>query len=120
MRGEGARLFDLDGHAYLDFLGEYTAGLYGHSDPVIQAAVREALADGILLGAPNRYEAELARLICARFPSVDLVRFCNSGTEANLNALMRRARAHRAQPHHGVRARLSRRHAVVRAERARR
>ncbi len=86
-RGEGARLFDLDGHEYLDFLGEYTAGLYGHSDPVIHAAVRQALADGILLGAPNRYEAELARLMCARFPSCELVRFCNSGTEANLNAL---------------------------------
>jgi glutamate-1-semialdehyde 2,1-aminomutase len=86
-RGEEARLFDLDGHAYLDFLGEYTAGLYGHSNPVIQAAIRQALADGIVLGAPNRYEAELARLMCARFPSVDLVRFCNSGTEANLNAL---------------------------------
>ncbi len=86
-RGEGARLFDLDGHAYLDFLGEYTAGLYGHSDPVIRAAVEQALADGILLGAPNRYEAELAKLMCARFPSCELVRFCNSGTEANLNAL---------------------------------
>lgn len=87
-RGEGARLFDLDGHAYVDFLGEYTAGLYGHSDPSIQAAVREALEGGILLGAPNRWEAELARLMCDRFPSVELVRFCNSGTEANLNALM--------------------------------
>jgi glutamate-1-semialdehyde 2,1-aminomutase len=86
-RGEGARLWDLDGHEYLDLLGEYTAGLYGHSDPVIKAAVEEALADGILLGAPNRYEAELARLMCDRFPSLDLVRFCNSGTEANLNAL---------------------------------
>ncbi|HEX5794932.1 MAG TPA: aminotransferase class III-fold pyridoxal phosphate-dependent enzyme [Geminicoccaceae bacterium] len=86
-RGEGARLFDLDGHAYLDFLGEYTAGLYGHSDPVIHAAIKQALADGIVLGAPNRFEAELARLMCARFPSLDLVRFCNSGTEANLNAL---------------------------------
>jgi glutamate-1-semialdehyde 2,1-aminomutase len=86
-RGEGARLFDLDGHAYLDFLGEYTAGLYGHSDPVIRAAVEQALKDGIVLGAPNRYEAELARLMCARFPSLDMVRFCNSGTEANLNAL---------------------------------
>jgi glutamate-1-semialdehyde 2,1-aminomutase len=86
-RGEGARLFDLDGHEYLDFLGEYTAGLYGHSDPVIHTAVKQALADGIVLGAPNRYEAELAKLMCERFPSVELVRFCNSGTEANLNAL---------------------------------
>ena len=86
-RGEGARLFDLDGHAYVDFLGEYTAGLYGHSDPVIRAAVEQALKDGIVLGAPNRYEVELAQLMCARFPSLDMVRFCNSGTEANLNAL---------------------------------
>ena len=87
VRGEGASLRDLDGHAYTDFLGEYTAGLYGHSHPVIQAAVQDALAAGIVLGGPNPYEAELARLICARFASCELVRFCNSGTEANLNAL---------------------------------
>jgi hypothetical protein len=43
--------------------------------------------DGIVLGAPNRYEAALAEAVCSRFPSVDLVRFCNSGTEANLLAL---------------------------------
>ena len=49
--------------------------------------MREALDGGIVLGGPNPYEAELARLMCARFPSLDLVRFCNSGTEANLNAL---------------------------------
>ena len=87
VRGEGARLFDLDGHAYRDFLGEYTAGLYGHSHPVIQAAVERALKGGVTLGAPNTYEAELAELMCARFPSCDMVRFCNSGTESNLNAL---------------------------------
>ncbi|UEM25200.1 aspartate aminotransferase family protein (plasmid) [Skermanella mucosa] len=87
-RGEGARLWDADGHCYLDFLGEYTAGLYGHSNPVIRQAVVEALDSGIVLGGPNRYEVELAGLICGRFPSVDLVRFCNSGTEANLMALM--------------------------------
>jgi glutamate-1-semialdehyde 2,1-aminomutase len=87
VRGEGATLWDADGHAYLDFLGEYTAGLYGHSHPVIQAAVERALKGGTTLGAPNTYEAELAELICARFPSCDMVRFCNSGTESNLNAL---------------------------------
>jgi len=52
-RGEGARLWDLDRHAYVDLLGEYTAGLYGHSNPVIQAAVQGALASGIVLGGPN-------------------------------------------------------------------
>jgi glutamate-1-semialdehyde 2,1-aminomutase len=87
VRGEGARLTDADGHVYLDFLGEFTAGLYGHSHPVILEAIREALDAGIVLGAPNRYETVLARAVCERFPSVELVRFCNSGTEANLLAL---------------------------------
>ena len=87
VRGEGAALTDADGHEYVDFLGEYTAGLYGHSNPVIVDAIQNALADGFVLGAPNRYEAVLAEAICARFPSIELVRFCNSGTEANLLAL---------------------------------
>ncbi len=85
-KGEGATLHDLDGHVYLDYLGEYTAGLYGHSNPVILDAVRRVLESGITLGGPNLYEADLAGLMCQRYPSLDLVRFCNSGTEANLNA----------------------------------
>ena len=87
VRGEGARLTDADGHEYVDFLGEYTAGLYGHSNAVIVDAIRHALTDGLVLGAPNRYEGVLAEAICTRFPSIELVRFCNSGTEANLLAL---------------------------------
>ena len=87
VRGEGACVTDADGHEYVDLLGEYTAGLYGHSNAVIADAIRRALADGFVLGAPNRYEAVLAEAICTRFPSIDLVRFCNSGTEANLLAL---------------------------------
>jgi glutamate-1-semialdehyde 2,1-aminomutase len=86
--GKGAQLTDLDGHSYIDFLGEYTAGLFGHSHPDIRAAVLEALDQGIDLGGPNRWEAELARLMCARFPSLDKVRFCNSGTEANLYTIL--------------------------------
>jgi glutamate-1-semialdehyde 2,1-aminomutase len=54
---------------------------------VIAAAIRDALADGIVLGAPNRHEAALAAAVCERFPSIELVRFCNSGTEANLFAV---------------------------------
>lgn len=87
VRGEGACITDADGHEYLDFLGEYTAGLYGHSHPVIAKAIRDALADGIVLGAPNTYEGRLAACLCERFPSIERVRFCNSGTEANLFAL---------------------------------
>jgi len=86
-RGEGATLWDLDGHRYTDFLGEYTAGLYGHSNPEILGAVREALDGGVDLGGPNLMEARLARLICERFPAVERVRFTNSGTEANLMAI---------------------------------
>jgi glutamate-1-semialdehyde 2,1-aminomutase len=87
VRGEGARLTDADGHELVDFLGEYTAGLFGHSHPVVLEAIRAALDDGISFGAPNLYEQRLAAAVCERFPSVELVRFCNSGTEANLLAL---------------------------------
>jgi glutamate-1-semialdehyde 2,1-aminomutase len=87
VHGEGARITDADGHTYVDFLGEYTAGLYGHSHPEIREAIRRALDDGLSFGAPNLYEGRLAAMICARFPSVELVRFCNSGTEANLLAM---------------------------------
>lgn len=87
LRGEGARLWDADGLEYRDFLGEFTAGLYGHSNPVIAEAVERALRDGIVLGGRNRHEGELAALIRARFPSCELMRFCNSGTEANLMAI---------------------------------
>ncbi len=86
-KGEGTYIHDLDGHSYTDFLGEYSAGLFGHSNPIILDAIREALDEGLALGAPNRWEAKFAELICARFASIDLVRFTNSGTEANLMAI---------------------------------
>ena len=87
VRGEGCRLWDADGHAYLDALGEFTAGLYGHSHPVIRAALEEALKSGMNLSAHTSAEAVLARELRRRFPSMELLRFTNSGTEANLLAL---------------------------------
>jgi glutamate-1-semialdehyde 2,1-aminomutase len=86
-RGEGARLWDLDGHEYVDFLSEFTAGIYGHSHPVILRAIAAALEGGLSFGAHNEAEARFAGAICARFPSIGLVRFTNSGTEANLMAV---------------------------------
>ena len=65
----------------------FSAGLFGHSNEVIKTAIHEALEHGVVMGAPNRYERELASLLCERFPSIDKIRFCNSGTEANLMAL---------------------------------
>jgi glutamate-1-semialdehyde 2,1-aminomutase len=85
--GAGCWMTDLDGHDYLDLLGEYTAGLYGHNHPVIRQAIDAALDGGWNLGARGRNETALAELLCARFPSLELVRFTNSGTEANLLAL---------------------------------
>ena len=86
-RGHAQRVIDVDGHEYVDMLGEYTAGLYGHSQKVILDAVRAALDDGISLAGHNVYEARLAREIVNRFPALELVRFTNSGTEANLMAI---------------------------------
>lgn len=85
--GWGCRLKDADGHTYIDFLGEFTAGLYGHSDPVIAEAIGKAVANGLNLGSHGPNEAEFAELVKQRFPSLELMRFTNSGTEANMLAL---------------------------------
>lgn len=85
--GEGCRLTDVDGHTYLDALGEFTAGLYGHSDPVIREVLEQALRRGLNLSSHTPGEADLAHEIRRRFPSMELLRFTNSGTEANLMAL---------------------------------
>ncbi|MFS2165833.1 aspartate aminotransferase family protein [Variovorax sp. Varisp62] len=86
-KGEGAALWDVDGHRYADFIAEYTAGVYGHSAPEIREAVAEAMKGGINLTGHNLLEGRLARLICERFPQIEQLRFTNSGTEANLMAL---------------------------------
>src|SRR3984885_714655 len=85
-RAQGCRMWDADGREFIDFLGEYTAGLYGHSHPVIRAALNRALDNGISLGASNMIEARFARAVCDRF-GLERVRFTNSGTEANLLAI---------------------------------
>jgi len=83
---EGAVINDIDGHSYVDLLGEYSAGLYGHSHPRVKQAVGEALASGINLGAHGEMEVRFAQTVTRRF-DLDLVRFTNSGTEANMMAL---------------------------------
>ena len=86
--GNGCTLTSLDGHTYTDFLGEFTAGIYGHNNATIRAAIDAALNRGWSLGGNNIYEKELAKLVCERFtPAMELVRFTNSGTEANMMAV---------------------------------
>ena len=84
----GALLTDVDGHTYTDFVGDFSAGLYGHSHPVIREALLAALDGGMAYGSASPYEGRLAALVCARFPSIEQVRFTNSGTEANTMALV--------------------------------
>ncbi|KAI8294281.1 putative aminotransferase [Colletotrichum sp. SAR11_240] len=87
VRGEGSRLIDLDGHEYCDFVGELTAGLFGHSEPKIKASMSNVLSNiGLSLGATNIYEKQYSELLCARF-NLESLRFSNSGTEANLHCI---------------------------------
>ncbi len=88
VRAEGCRLHDADGHEFVDFLSEYTAGVFGHSHPVIRRAVEEALAFGLNVGGHTPLEIRFAEAVRSRFPSVELIRFTNSGTEANLMAIV--------------------------------
>jgi len=83
----GSRLTDVDGNVYVDLLGNYTAGLLGHSPEPVRRAAHDAIDRGWALGATHPDEVRLAELIAARFPSIEQVRFTNSGTEANLMAL---------------------------------
>jgi len=87
-KGHAATVEDVDGNSYVDMVGEFSAGLFGHSEPLIGEAIRGALDMGVVLAAPTRLEVELATLLSARFPSMERLRFCNSGTEANILALM--------------------------------
>jgi glutamate-1-semialdehyde 2,1-aminomutase len=86
-RGEGARLWDVDGHAYRDFVSEQTAAIFGHSHPVIREAVMRRLDLGWNLGGHTSLEGELAEILTERFPSMQRLRFVNSGTEANMFAI---------------------------------
>jgi glutamate-1-semialdehyde 2,1-aminomutase len=91
-RGEGAYLVDVDGNRYVDYVLSWGPLILGHAHPRVVAALEEAVRRGTSYGAPSPLEIELARLIREAMPSVELVRFVSSGTEATMSAL-RLARA---------------------------
>jgi glutamate-1-semialdehyde 2,1-aminomutase len=91
-RGQGARVWDVDGNEYIDYLGSWGPLVLGHAHPAVVDAVKKAAAGGTSFGAPVEQEVELARLICEALPSVDMVRLVSSGTEACMSAI-RMARA---------------------------
>jgi glutamate-1-semialdehyde 2,1-aminomutase len=74
LSGAGCKLTDADGIEYVNMLGEYTAGLFGHNNPVIRKAIDKALDDGINLSGHTFNEIKLAQLVCDRFPSIEKVR----------------------------------------------
>ncbi|HEV8361503.1 MAG TPA: glutamate-1-semialdehyde 2,1-aminomutase [Candidatus Thermoplasmatota archaeon] len=92
-RGEGARLYDVDGHGYVDYNLGFGPLILGHADPVVTRAVQEQAARGTLFGAPSEGEVALAELVSRLVPSVEMLRFASTGTEAAMHAL-RLARAH--------------------------
>ncbi|HXC75480.1 MAG TPA: aspartate aminotransferase family protein [Candidatus Acidoferrum sp.] len=96
-RGDGCRIWDVDGTERIDMLGNYTAMILGHAHPKVVEAIHRQAARGTAFAAANRIEVELATLLCERVPSLELVRFCNSGTEATMFA-MRLARAFTGRP----------------------
>jgi glutamate-1-semialdehyde 2,1-aminomutase len=86
-RAEGCTLHDIDGYSYVDLVGEYSAGIYGHSHPVITAELTRAMGQGLNMGAAHVKEVEFAEAVAARF-NLERLRFTNSGTEANMMAIM--------------------------------
>jgi glutamate-1-semialdehyde 2,1-aminomutase len=91
-RGEGPWLFDVDGNRYIDYVLSWGPLVLGHAHPRVLAALTQAASRGTSFGAPSPLELDLARLVRGLMPSVELIRFVNSGTEAVMSAL-RLARA---------------------------
>lgn len=85
--GDGAYLFDVDGRRYIDYVLSWGPLVLGHAAPAVQAAIADALARGTSFGAPHEGELALARTLRERLPSMELLRFVNSGTEATMSAI---------------------------------
>lgn len=87
VRGEGCRVYDADGNAYIDYVGSWGPLILGHGHPEVIAALQEVATRGTSFGAPTELEIRLAEKICQLVPSVEMVRLVNSGTEATMTAL---------------------------------
>ena len=86
-RGEGHRVFDIDGNSYIDYVGSWGPLIMGHAHPEVIEAIKRTAEKGTSFGAPTELETLMAELVCDRVPSVEVVRMVNSGTEATMSAL---------------------------------
>ena len=82
VRGSGSRLYDADDHEYIDFMINATSLILGHAHPRVVAALQDQANKGTAFGNPLEQQTELAKILCQRVPSIDKVRFVNSGSEA--------------------------------------
>jgi glutamate-1-semialdehyde 2,1-aminomutase len=85
--GEGSRVYDIDGQSYLDYVCSWGPLIMGHAHPEVVKALQAAVVKGTSFGAPTLAETEMAKLVCERVPSMDIVRMVNSGTEATMSAI---------------------------------
>lgn len=85
--GHGAYLIDVDGREYIDYVGSWGPMITGHAHPHVLEKVRAALHNGLSFGAPTEIEVRLAQKVCELVPSIEMVRFVNSGTEATMSAI---------------------------------
>ncbi|MGZ9585143.1 glutamate-1-semialdehyde 2,1-aminomutase [Paenibacillus marinisediminis] len=86
-RGEGARVYDIDGNVFLDYVASWGPLILGHTHPEVIRAIQETAAKGTSFGSPTELETAMAKLVVERVPSVDIVRMVNSGTEATLSVI---------------------------------
>src|ERR671911_1932099 len=86
-RGEGSRIFDVDGNSYVDYVMSYGPLILGHAHPGVVEALERTVRDGTTFGAPTELEVELAELVCEVVPSIEMIRMTNSGTEATMSAI---------------------------------
>ncbi|RPJ62051.1 MAG: aminotransferase class III-fold pyridoxal phosphate-dependent enzyme, partial [Dehalococcoidia bacterium] len=92
-RGKGSRIWDEDGNEYIDYISSWGPLIIGHADTRITTALKKCIDSGTSFGAATELETRLARMICEAMPTIEMVRFVNSGTEATMTAL-RLARAY--------------------------
>ncbi|MBI3328847.1 MAG: glutamate-1-semialdehyde 2,1-aminomutase [Nitrospinae bacterium] len=86
-RAAGSKIYDVDGREYIDYLASWGPLILGHAHPQVVRAVQQAAENGTSYGAPTQAEVTLARMLCAVFPSMELVRLVSSGTEAAMSAI---------------------------------
>ena len=86
-RAAGSKVYDVDGNSYIDFIGSWGPMILGHNHPAIVGAIKDAMANGTSFGAPCPLEIDLAELVIDAVPSIEMVRFVSSGTEATMSAI---------------------------------